>query len=50
MRLVKGDATLRFERGDKTVHRTPGSYVNIAVHESPLVEWTAADEEAVAGQ
>lgn len=45
--LVKGEATLRFEQGDKTVHLTPGSYVNIAAHERHRVEWTAADEETV---
>ncbi len=47
MLLVKGEATLRFEQGNKTVFLTPGSYVNIAAHERYWVEWTAVDEEAV---
>lgn len=45
--LVKGEATLRFEQGDQTVHLTPGSYVNIAAHERHRVESTVADEETV---
>lgn len=45
--LVKGEATLRFEQGDQTVHLTPGSYVNIAAHERHRVESTAADEETI---
>ena len=45
--LVKGEASMRFEQGDRTVHLTPGSYVNIAAHERHRVEWTAADEETV---
>ena len=45
--LVKGEATLRFEQGDKAVHLAPGSYVNISAHERHRVEWTAADEETV---
>ena len=45
--LLKGAATLRFEQGNKTIHLTPGSYVNIAAHERHRVEWTAEDEETV---
>ena len=45
--LVRGEATLRFEQGNKTVRLTPGSYVNIAAHERHRVEWTAVDEETV---
>ena len=45
--LVKGAATLRFEQGNKAIHLTPGSYVNIAAHERHRVEWTAVDEETV---
>ena len=45
--LVKGEATLRFEQGNETIHLTPGSYVNIAAHERHRVEWTAVDEETV---
>ncbi|MBG6072695.1 MULTISPECIES: cupin domain-containing protein [unclassified Polaromonas] len=45
--LVKGEATLRFEQGNKTLHLTPGSYVNIAAHEKHRVEWTTANEETV---
>lgn len=45
--LVKGEAVLRFEQGDQTVHLTPGMYVNIAAHERHRVESTAADQETV---
>ena len=45
--LVKGAATLRFEQGNKTIHLTPGSYVNIAAHEKHRVESTAVDQETV---
>jgi cupin 2 domain-containing protein len=45
--LVKGEAALRFEQGDKTVHLTPGMYLNIAAHERHRLEWTAADQETV---
>ena len=45
--LLKGAATLRFEQGNKTIHLTPGSYVDIAAHEKHRVEWTAEDEETV---
>ena len=45
--LLKGEAMLRFEQGNQTVHLTPGSYVNIAAHERHRVESTAADEETI---
>lgn len=45
--LLKGEAILRFEQGDQTVHLVPGSYVNIAAHERHRVESTAVDQETV---
>ena len=45
--LVKGEARLHFELGNKTVHLTPGCYVNIAAHEKHRVESTSAEGETV---
>ena len=45
--LVQGEAVLRFEQGDQTVHLTPGMYLNITAHERHRVESTAADQETV---
>lgn len=45
--LLSGEAILRFERGDRTVHLKPGNYVNIAAHEKHRVEWTAGDTESI---
>jgi cupin 2 domain-containing protein len=38
--LVKGEAELRFEKGNQAVHLTEGMYVNIPAHEKHRVEWT----------
>ena len=45
--LVKGEATLRFEQDDQTVHLTPGTYLNIGAHERHRIESTAAEQETV---
>lgn len=45
--LVKGEAMLRFEEGDRTLHLTAGSYANIRAHEKHRVEWTSADGDTV---
>jgi len=45
--LVKGEAMLRFEEGDRLVRMTEGSWVNIAAHERHRVEWTTEDTESI---
>lgn len=45
--LVKGEATLRFEKGDRIVHLTEGTYVDIPAHERHRVEWTKEDTATV---
>jgi cupin 2 domain-containing protein len=45
--LLKGEATLRFERGDRLVHLTEGSYINIEAHEKHRVEWTSDNTETI---
>jgi cupin 2 domain-containing protein len=45
--LVKGEAGLRFEDGDKTVHLTEGMYVEIPAGARHRVEWTSADTDTV---
>ena len=45
--LIKGEARLRFEEGDRVVHLTEGAHVNIAAHERHRVEWTPEDAETI---
>jgi cupin 2 domain-containing protein len=45
--LVKGEARLRFEEGDRTVHLTEGMHVNIPAHARHRVEWTRPDTETI---
>jgi cupin 2 domain-containing protein len=45
--LVQGEARLRFKEGNRTVHLTPGAYVNIAAHAQHRVDWTKADDETI---
>lgn len=45
--LLRGEASLRFEEGDRLVHLVPGSHVHIAAHERHRVEWTKDDTETV---
>ena len=45
--VVKGEATLRFEKGDRIVHLAEGNYVNIEAHERHRVEWTRENAETV---
>lgn len=45
--LVKGEAKLKFENGDRILHLTPGMYVNIAAHEKHRVEWTSPHEDTI---
>lgn len=45
--LVKGEARLHFEAGDRIVHLTEGGYVNIPAHERHRVEWTREDSETI---
>jgi cupin 2 domain-containing protein len=45
--LVKGEAGLRFEQGDRVVHLTEGMYVNIPAHEKHRVEWTREGTDTV---
>ena len=45
--LVKGEAKLRFEDGDRIVHMKAGDYLIITAHERHIVEWTTPDEDTV---
>ena len=45
--LVAGEASLRFEHDDRTLHLKPGDYVNIAAHEKHRVEWTTESTETI---
>ena len=45
--VVKGEATLRFEKDDRIVHLAEGNYVNIEAHERHRVEWTRENVETV---
>ncbi len=45
--VVKGEATLRFEKDDRIVHLAEGNYVNIEAHERHRVEWTRENAETV---
>jgi cupin 2 domain-containing protein len=45
--LVRGEARLRFEEGNRVAHLTEGTYVNIRAHERHRVEWTLEGAETV---
>ena len=45
--VLKGEAILRFEEGDRTVHLNEGDYVYIMAHERHRVEWTKEDTETI---
>ena len=45
--LVKGEAQLRFEEGDRLLHLTEGMYINIPAHDKHRVEWTSENIETV---
>lgn len=45
--LVQGEAVLRFERDNRSVRLTAGTYVHIAAHERHRVEWTAEQSETI---
>lgn len=39
--LLKGEARLRFEAGERVVHLREGDYVHIPAHQRHRVDWTA---------
>lgn len=45
--LLRGEATLRFEKNNRIVPLVAGSYINIAAHERHRVEWTKEDTETI---
>lgn len=45
--LLKGEATLRFERDDRVVLLHPGTHINIGAHEKHRVERTAENMQTV---
>lgn len=45
--LVKGEARLRFEEGNRILHMTEGTHVNIRAHERHRLEWTREDAETI---
>jgi cupin 2 domain-containing protein len=45
--LLQGEATLRFEHGDRVVQLRAGTHVNIAAHERHRVDRTAEGEPTV---
>ena len=45
--LVKGEAALRFNEGDRLIHLNVGMHVTIRAHERHRVEWTSDTEETI---
>ena len=45
--VIKGEATLRFQQGDRLLHLSEGDYVNIPAHEKHRVEATANHLETI---
>jgi cupin 2 domain-containing protein len=45
--LLQGEATLRFECGDRVVQLRVGTHVNIAAHERHRVDWTTDQQPTV---
>ncbi len=43
--ILKGEARLQFE--DKSIHLTPGDYLNIAAHQRHRIDWTTLEEETI---
>lgn len=45
--VLKGEAELRFEGDDASLHLKPGDYLNIPAHRKHRVDWTTPDEPTV---
>ena len=45
--LLKGEATLRFERDNRLLRLVEGDWVHIAAHERHRVEWTKENADTV---
>jgi cupin 2 domain-containing protein len=45
--LLKGEAELRFQEGNRLIRLTEGMYLNIRAHEKHRVEWTRNDVDTV---
>ena len=45
--VLKGEARLRFQEGDRVLHLSAGMYVNIAPHEMHRVDWTSETEDTI---
>ena len=45
--LLQGEATLRFEEGDRLLRMTPGMHVTIPAHCRHRVAWTTPDADSV---
>jgi cupin 2 domain-containing protein len=45
--LLKGEAELRFQEGNRLIRLTEGMYLNIRAHEKHRVEWTRNDADTV---
>ncbi|MGH8427200.1 MAG: cupin domain-containing protein [Gammaproteobacteria bacterium] len=45
--LIRGEAELRFEDGNRSVRLTAGMHVNIPAHTRHRVEWTKQDEVTI---
>ena len=43
--ILKGEARLQFE--DKSIHSTPGDYLNIAAHQRHRIDWTTPEAETI---
>ena len=43
--ILKGEARLQFE--DKSIHLTPGDYLNISAHQKHRIDWTTPEEETI---
>ncbi|MGE5651359.1 cupin domain-containing protein [Noviherbaspirillum sp. UKPF54] len=45
--VLKGEAALRFEQGDRLLRLAEGDHVTIPAHERHRVEWTAQHEDTI---
>jgi cupin 2 domain-containing protein len=45
--LLEGEATLRFEDGDRLLRLTPGMHLQIPAHARHRVEWTVPDRRSL---
>lgn len=45
--LIQGEAKLKFEVGEKTIHLQEGDYLRIPAHQRHKVAWTLPDADTI---